>query len=163
MKDNKGFTLVELLAVIAIIAILGLISLEAIESINKGNKEKAEKVNRNGILTSAVSYVPTSEIELPNSTTGSVGCSTYEYKTTGKTGSGSTVCQVNVYLSYLIKNGVLSDELSNPNNNKKLDLDNSYVSILYLTSSGSISVDRKEKGKFDGNYFYELHEVYVEG
>ena len=135
MKDNKGFTLVELLAVIAIIAILGLIALEAIESVNKGNKEKAENINRNGILVSAVAYVPTSSVELPNSPTGSSGCTVYEYKKTGKTGSGSTICQVNLYLSYLVETGVLEEDLSNP----------------------------KDKGKFDGNYFYELHEVYAEG
>lgn len=163
MKDNKGFTLVELLAVIAILAILGLIALEAIESVNKGNKEKAEKANRNGILTSAVAYVPTSEVKLPNVITGTSGCKVYEYKVTGTTGSGTSICQVNVYLSYLNKSGVLADEITNPNAGKKLNLDSSYVSIIYLTSASSVTDERKETGKFDGNYFYELHEVYVEG
>lgn len=163
MKDNKGFTLVELLAVIAILAILGLIALEAIESVNKGNKEKAENINRNGILVSAVAYVPTSSVELPNSTTGSAGCTVYEYKTTGEFGSGSTICQVNLYLSYLVSTGVMEEDLANPNVGKKLNLDSSYVSIIYLTSASQVSEERREKGKFDGNYFYELHEVYVEG
>lgn len=163
MKDNKGFTLVELLAVIAILAILGLIALEAIESVNKGNKEKAENINRNGILVSALAYVPTSSVELPNSPIGSTDCTVYEYKTTGKTGSGNTICQVNLYLSYLVNTGVMEDDLTNPTAGKKLDLDKSYVSIIYLTSANQVTEERKDKGKFDGNYFYELHEIYVEG
>lgn len=163
MKDNKGFTLVELLAVIAILAILGLIALEAIESVNKGNKEKAENINRNSILTSAVSYVPTSDVVLPNAVVGTSGCKVYTYTKSGKTGSGSTVCEVKLYLSYLVKEGVLEEDVANPNVGKKLNLNSSYISIIYLTNANGVSKDRKDKGKFDGNYFYELHEVYLEG
>ena len=63
----------------------------------------------------------------------------------------------------LNKSGILADEITNPNAGKKLNLDSSYVSIIYLTSASSVTDERKENGKFDGNYFYELHEVYVEG
>lgn len=155
MKDNRGFTLVELLAVIAILAIIAVASFEAIDSVNKGNKEKAEKVHIQNILNSALSYVPTSDIVLPNSEAIS-GCNTYKYKKTGMTkiNSSDKVCVVEVYLSKLVDEGVLDNNLKNPLTGKELNMDESYVKILYMTKGSEDTV-----GKYDGQYFYQLFEV----
>jgi prepilin-type N-terminal cleavage/methylation domain-containing protein len=156
MKDTKGFTLVELLAVITILGLLGIIALEAIESVNKGNKEKAEELQRQNILTSAIAYVPTSDIYLPDTVPGMSGCSTYAYSATSKTTSGSHVCEVRIILNYLVKEGILEEQIENPLTGAYINMDSSYVRIYYVTSLSSISKERREKGQFDGNYFYEL-------
>ena len=163
MKENKGFTLVELLAVIVIIGLLGIIALESIESVNKGNKEKAEEIQRQNILTSAIAYVPTSTIKLPNVNPGTSGCKTYTYTPTSTSGSGTSICEVQVTLKYLVKEGLLEDNLEDPAAGKKLNMDSSYVSIYYLSSASTFSEDRIEQGQFDGPYFYELHYVYLGG
>lgn len=160
MKANKGFTLVELLAVITIIGLLGLIALESIESVNKGNKEKTEEIQRQNILTSAIAYVPTSNVYLPNVTPDTSGCAHYKYTSSNVSGSGNKICEVQVSLEYLVNEGVLEDDLSNPENGEKINMSESYVSIWYLTSASSYTEERKAQGQFDGPYFYELHYVY---
>ena len=156
MKDTKGFTLVELLAVITILGLLGIIALEAIESVNKGNKEKAEEIQRQNILTSAIAYVPTSSLHLPDTTPGTSGCKTYSYSATGKSASGSNVCEVKIYLNFLVKEGILEEQIENPLTGGYINMDTAYVRILYVTSLSSISEERRKLGQFDGNYFYEL-------
>ena len=158
MRNNKGFTLVEILGVITLLALLGIIALESIESVNKGNKEKAANAQRESILTAAVAYVPTSSIKLPNAVTGTSDCKTYTYPSSSN--SGSTICEVKIYLSYLVEEGLLEEKIQNPLNGKLLNLDTSYVSIIYLTTVTSVDSTRRDEGKFDGNYFYEVHYAY---
>lgn len=156
MKETKGFTLVELLAVITILGLLGIIALEAIESVNKGNKEKAEEIQRQNILTSAISYVPTSDIELPNVTLGTSGCKTHTYTASSNSTSGSSICEVKITLNYLVKEGVLEENIKNPLTGEYINMDSAYVRIHYVTSLSSVTEDRRKLGQFDGNYFYEL-------
>lgn len=160
MKNNRGFTLVELLAVITILAIVAIATLEAIDSVNRGNKEKAETVHIQNILSSAIAYVPTSEIILPDITPNIASCKTIKYKTTGNDISDTTsICIVEVYLSKLVSEGILEDNLTNPLKNKDLNMDRSYVKIVYLTPA-TRSYANALVGKFDGSYFYELKEEY---
>lgn len=158
MKNNRGFTLVELLAVIAILAIIAVATFETIDSVNKGNKEKAEKVHTQNILNSAVAYVPTSEVVLPNCIEVS-GCNTYNYKKTGLTKSNSSteICIVKVYLSKLVDEGILDDNLKNPLTGSLLNMDESYVQINFITSANKPV--EGTVGKYDGSYFYRVVEV----
>lgn len=160
MKDNRGFTLVELLAVIAILAIIAVATFETIDSVNKGNKEKAEKVHTQNILNSAVAYVPTSEVVLPDCIDTTFGCNTYNYKKTGTTKSNSSteICIVKVYLSKLVDEGILDDNLKNPLTGSLLNMDESYVQINFITPMNKHTVDGIV-GKFDGSYFYRVVEV----
>lgn len=164
MKNNKGFTLVELLAVITILALVAVATLEAIDSVNKGNKEKAEKIYIQNILTSAISFVPTSLIILPDETTTNLICvanKTNEYKknNTNTIKATTNICSAKIYLSRLVEEGILEANLTNPRTNKKLNMDSSYVEILYITTSNT-SLTNNVTGKFDGQYFYRIIEVY---
>ena len=156
MKDIKGFTLVELLAVITVIGLLGIIALEAIESVNKGNKEKAEEIQRHNILTAAIAYVPTSKIDLPNAVIGTTGCEEHLYTAHNEHTPGNVICEVNISLAFLAREGIIDAEIENPLTGEYIDGNSSYVRIQYVISTSSIAEARRDLGKFDGNYFYEL-------
>lgn len=53
---NKGFTLVELLAVIIVLSIIGLIAIPTVTSIINNSKENAKKVQIEEIIRSAKSW-----------------------------------------------------------------------------------------------------------
>lgn len=156
MRNTKGFTLVELLAVITILGLLGIIALEAIESINRGNKEKAETIQRQNILTSAIAYVPTSSIKLPNTNPGISGCNTHFHTATGSTTTGNDICEVRITLNYLVKEGILDEKIENPKTGEYINMDAAFVRIYYISSLSSLTKEQRELGQFDGNYFYEL-------
>lgn len=66
MKNNKGFTLIELMAVIIILAVIGLIVFpSAIESINS-SKEKLYKEQVQRILDAADSWATNNDSKLPD-------------------------------------------------------------------------------------------------
>ena len=157
MKDD-GFTLVELLGVITILAILAVATFEAIDVVNRKNKEQTADIQRDSILSSAISYVPTSKITLPSVIKGTSGCTTSNYPSAPTT---SNVCEVKIPLQYLHDEGVLEDEIKNPQSGKVLDMANSYISIVYVTSANKSQYE-EALGKYDGPYFYQLTEVYGE-
>jgi len=165
MKDTRGFTLVELLAVITILVLLGLIALEAIDSINKRNREDAELIQRKNILNAVISYVPTSSIKLPNLVTTEEGCrysnALYSIKKGNMSTSVNNLCSVSIYLDYLMAFGVLEYGIKNPLTGKEIDIEKAYVKIIYVTDVDNvdsiIDKERREKGRFDGQYFYELY------
>lgn len=61
---NKGFTLVELLAVITVLGIIGLIAIPAITSVINNSKEKAKRVQIKTIVDSAKSWAANNMSEL---------------------------------------------------------------------------------------------------
>lgn len=66
MKNNKGFTLIELMAVIIILAVIGLIIFpSAIESINN-SKDKLYKEQVKRILDAADSWASSNDSKLPS-------------------------------------------------------------------------------------------------
>lgn len=68
MKNNKGFTLIELMAVIIILAVIGLIIFpSAIESINN-SKDKLYKEQVKRILDAADSWASSNDSKLPSNT-----------------------------------------------------------------------------------------------
>ncbi len=152
MKD-KGFTLVEMLAVITIIGLLALTTLEAMDIVNRKNKESAFEVQVDSILNSAISYVPTSQILLPTISKSS-GCKSLIYNnvTDHTSETSDNLCEVKVSLQALYKEGVLSKEINNPKTGKPLVLSASYIVITY----GKDSKAEEDLYEYDGLYLYRL-------
>lgn len=72
MKNNKGFTLIELMAVIIILAVIGLIVFPtAIDSINN-SKEKLYKEQVKRILDAADSWASNNDSKLPSNDGGAI-------------------------------------------------------------------------------------------
>ena len=72
MKNNKGFTLIELMAVIIILAVIGLIIFpSAIESINN-SKDKLYKEQVKRILDAADSWASSNDSKLPSNDGGAI-------------------------------------------------------------------------------------------
>lgn len=118
--NNKGFTLIEILAVIVILAVLGLIAIPSvISTINKG-KDTSYDIMINNIITGSKSLYE--EIEYN-------GMVLYKYNTTdGQTAEtlkiNSGVIETN--LQTLVSNGFLTGANNNSNSsnkNKKILLD----------------------------------------
>lgn len=66
---NKGFTLVELLAVITVLGIIGLIAIPTVSSVIKDSKEKAKKIQIKEIVESARSWAANNMGEISESET----------------------------------------------------------------------------------------------
>ncbi len=156
MKDN-GFTLVELLAVITILALLAIASMEAMDVSTRKNKEHAEEVQRSSILNSAIAYVPTSQVPLPD-VVSEDGCQTITYPGSD---ARNNICEVRLSLSFLHEEGVLEDRIKNPRLDQYYDMDASYVYIVYVTPSMKEKY-QDQHGEYDGVYYYRLYEVFEE-
>lgn len=156
--NNEGFTLVELLAVITLLALLALATFEALDVVNKGNKEKAQEIQVDQILTAAISYVPTSSIKLPNVIPGTSGCSTITYQASSDSPSATNICEVRISLNYLYTEGVLEETISDLLEGQNLNMQDSYISIVYVTTATKSNYE-EATGKYDGRYFYQLVEV----
>jgi len=63
---QKGFTLVEILAVITIIGILALITIPTVDSIIRGSKNDAYEVQKNSILASLKNWAASKTLALPD-------------------------------------------------------------------------------------------------
>ena len=162
--NDRGFTLVELLAVITILALLALTTLEVMDVVNRGNREKTYETQVTSILTSAVSYVSTSKIKLPTVSPNTSGCTTITYNHISDTNTKSEIinadesmlCKVNIYLTLFTNEGVLDSEIKNPKTGKNLDMQASYITITYGKED---DIEDDEVYKVDGHYVYRLHYV----
>ena len=116
--NNKGFTLIEVLAVIAIIAILGLIAVPGVlNSINNGKKSSYN------IMISNIKTASQSLYEEVNYMNGKV----YTYDNSGtKTATPVEITNssITVNLQTLVSNGYLKGTISEKEGEKKLILTN---------------------------------------
>ena len=135
-KGQEGFTIVELLGVITILGILALVSFSALDSINKNDKKKAYDIQINGILESAISYVPTSDITLPTGT--------------------SEIC---LSLNQLHEEGVIKEAIENPKTGEKFDMDNVKVCIKKVQDTNFQNTLPENSYAYDGNYIYYMEGV----
>jgi len=163
MKNNKGLTLVELLAVIALVAMIGVIAFVAMDLINRSNREQAMEAHILTILSSAVSYVSVSDIPLPNRRIllnnfinnegellrgfiNSPGCNHVLVSNTVETiivddANPTQICEVRITLAYLMDAGVLDGDkdgnIINPVTKKPINMEQSYVSIIFVETTGT--------------------------
>lgn len=181
---NKGFTLVELLAVITLMALLSLAAFELLDSVNKGNREKAEEIQIKNILASAIAYVTSSKVNLPNveienskcrySTTNSddyfgatyTADSDYKNLVEPMYSSDKHICYTKLSLAYLIANGILEENIVSPNADEVYDPTGSDVYIYYVKDKESAENFLKgsyinfqmrydsSRSKYDGSYLY---------
>lgn len=168
---NRGFTLVELLAVITLMALLSLAAFELLDSVNKGNKEKAEAVQINNILTSATAYVPTSDIRLPSVAAtdvynGNVGFDLYDV-TNGKASkylsTSSSIDLACISLKYLQIEGVAEDNIKSAMTGEAYP--NPMVCIALVNPSTKSNIEKQLKDKdmtwiYNGTYLYYFHPNY---
>lgn len=63
---NKGFTLVEILAVITIIGLLALITIPTVDSIIRSSKEEAYEVQKDSILMGLKNWAASKTLTLPD-------------------------------------------------------------------------------------------------
>ena len=64
---NKGFTLVELLAVLIIIGVIAMIAVPAVGGVINSSKKGASEEQKNRIISAARTYMAQNSMELPNS------------------------------------------------------------------------------------------------
>ncbi len=63
---NKGFTLVEILAVITIVGLLALITIPTVDSMIRSSKEDAYVIQKDAILSSLKNYASANPFVLPS-------------------------------------------------------------------------------------------------
>jgi len=66
MKNNKGFTLIEIIAVIVLIAVISLIAFLSVTTVIKNNKIKQLKVFSDNLTNAAEVYITAKKDEFPN-------------------------------------------------------------------------------------------------
>lgn len=139
MKLNyKGFTLVELLAVIAIMGMLAVIMVPTISGVIKSNKENSLSNLKNSIKSSARAYISDNryEISLGGSCTNSNDKRNITSIGTGPNQKNITDSKIRV--SILVSEGYLksnSGDIINPETNKPINKENSYIMVKYDCSS----------------------------
>ena len=126
--NNKGFSLIEVLAVIVILGILAAIMIPTTTKMIKQNKEDNYKSLKKSIITATKVYISDNRynIELETGECNDDGTGTRTIK------SINTV-EINSKLpiSKLIESKNISSKIKNPITGKYLDADNSYIYVQY--------------------------------
>ena len=145
--NNKGFTLIEVLAVIVILSILMAIMVPSVGNIMKKNKEDNYQNLKDSIISAAKIYISDNRYQI---TVGS--CTTQNAKVAVLSINNVTLTDSKITIQTLADAGNLkttSDgKIINPKDKKSLNLDNSYVVVKY-------QCDKKE-------YEYQLKENFLQ-
>lgn len=162
---NRGFTLVELLGVITLLGLLALAAFELLDSVNKGNKEKAEAIQIDSILASAIAYVPTSDVKLPEKSGNAIDTLTggYDLYTVEngipvkKLSSGVPVEKVCFSLEYLYSEGIIEDNIISPMTGEPYE--NPLVCVLLISPTTKTDIEKELENleftwNYDGTYLY---------
>lgn len=121
--DNKGFTLVEVIAVVVILSVLSLLIVPSISGLLNRSKENSYNDLINSIKLSCEQYINDNRYNI------SIGS------------CDNGICDVsNVSVSFLVENGYLTpsgtdgnvDYIVNPKDKKsKMDMEDSYVKVTF--------------------------------
>lgn len=145
--NNKGFTLIEVLAVIVILSILMAIMVPSVGNIMKKNKEDNYQNLKDSIISAAKIYISDNRYQI------AVGnCTTQNAKVDVLSVNDQALSSGKLPISFLVDAGNLkttSDEkIVNPKDKTSLNLGNSYVVVKY-------QCDKKE-------YEYQLEENFLQ-
>lgn len=136
MKNEKGFTLVELIAVVVILGLIGLIAFPAVSNILRGAKKDVKEVNVDTILNAAYDLAQKDPSILP---------STYGER-------GEEVCVRELVTCGLLKDNIYKEvEGSN----------NATFTVTYCGGSQSDSAScetEEELSKFFGSYLFHYND-----
>lgn len=127
--NEKGFTLVELLAVIVLLGLISLLTIPVVDRIMKDNREKADDVNVDTILNASYDYVQKNPSNLPNNIDGDSATFT---------------------LGEVISSGLLKEDIVNPKTNSEYSND----SVITVTFKTAAPDPMPEDSKFFGNYLF---------
>ena len=144
MKLNyKGFTLVELLAVIAIMGMLAVILVPTISGVIKSNKENSLSNLKNSIKSSARAYISDNryEISLGGSCTNSTDKRNIIFIDNTSISDSKITVKLLVDKGYLKSN---SGNIMNPETNKPINKEESYIVVTYDCSSKDFEYGRLE-------------------
>jgi len=135
LRNEKGLTLIELLAVLVIIAIIAAIAIPSIGGIINRTKKESHRANAQ-IIIDAARYAVTAEgfplVGIPDNDINNDDEFVDENNTTHKASS------MKISLDELNKRGYLENVPKDPEgtNNQTYDATNSYVKIFQLSDSG---------------------------
>lgn len=129
---NKGFTLVELLAVIVIIGLIGIITVPIIDGVIKNGREKTRNTNYDTILNAAYDFVQEHPDRLPLSSS-----------------SPST----EILFNELVSEGLLKNDMKDPDTKTSYPM-SSKVTIKYYDNFDSLNNETANNAKFYGNYLF---------
>lgn len=132
--NNKGFTLVELLATIVLLVLITFLASFTVNKITNDSKKNSHNAMVDTILSAGITYVNDNDsIKL------------------------SDLNGLKIYLSTLVNGGYIDNNLKDPLNNKVINMTNSYVNVSLNDAAVS---DGLKNYKYSGNYLYELNLVY---
>ena len=126
--NNKGFTLVEVLAVVVILGVLAVIMIPTVSNIINKNKDDDLNNIKNSILSAAKLFVSDNRYEIVLYGT----CDSNDKRNVNKI-SGEELSDSKITVGMLFNNKYLSssDILNPKNDNQRLNIDASYVSVKF--------------------------------
>lgn len=124
--NNKGFTLIEILAVVVILGVLSTIMIPSVTSIIKKNRVENQENFKNSLISAAKAYITDNKYKIKFSTS---NCSS-GYKCINKI-DNTAIADNKITLKILVDNGYLNENLKEPSTKKKIDLTSSYVTVKY--------------------------------
>lgn len=144
MKLNyKGFTLVELLAVIAIMGMLAVIMVPTISGVIEENKTNNSANLKNSIKSSARAYISDNRYEI--SLGGS--CTNSTDKRNIISIDNTSISDSKITVKLLVNEGYLksnSNDIINPETNKPIKKEESYIVVTYDCSSKDFEYGKLE-------------------
>ena len=134
--NNKGFTLIEVLAVVVILSVLAAIMVPSVNYIINQNKENNYENLKNSIISAAKIYLSDNRYEISINKL----CSNATEKIAITSINGKNLTDSKLPIKWLVDSKSLSTnsdgDIINPSDkNKKLNLDDSYVLVKYQCSN----------------------------
>ena len=134
--NNRGFTLIEVLASVVILSLLSIIIVSSVSGLTKKNNIKAYENLKNGIISSSIIYMSDNR---GNIVFDGVCISDTDLVNVNSVGN-DTLVDSKILIKYLVNEGDLTTNsngnIINPlDNSLVLDLNNSYVLVKYQCST----------------------------
>lgn len=137
--NNKGFTLIEVLAVIVILGVLATITVPTVSNVIKQNEENSYKNLQKSIIAAAKIYISDNKYNITLSACDSNNERNIIKIKKDNSSSDSekeiTVTDSKIPIKLLVESGDLNDGNVNivdpKNKNKKLDLANNYIVVKF--------------------------------